>query len=221
MRDKVWLSKLIAKSIANDHLLHIHYLQVYEFILKSERFDELRHEYELEIVRWQIDWMRNGGENWIMPKGFGDTSMLFSPDCDKCFRGGVVETLRAIDININVIEEGIEKYSNMWKDKYMALAFNHKYDPIGYLRKIKLEPADESHIANWIKLRKYQYYQEHKEFVDKYGTKDIELSEQEAKVLKETLNKQNEERLKLIEEWQKSDNSIFSNYSTYRGDNEY
>ncbi len=49
--------------------------------------------------------MKNDGENWLCENEF----YLFSPNCDYIFRKGIVDTLLAINMDKDVIEEGIEK----------------------------------------------------------------------------------------------------------------
>ena len=33
-------------------------------------------------------------------------------------------------MNSDVIEEGLEKYSALWRDTYMKLAFDNRYNPL-------------------------------------------------------------------------------------------
>lgn len=203
LRDNDWMSKLLHQNLI-EKKIYISAPKIKEFMDSSETFTELRHNYELEIVRWQIDWIRKGGENWIIPEGFDDFSILFSPDVDKMFRGGVVKTLSAIGMNREVIEEGIEKNVDMWRERYMELAFEHVFEPIAYLRD-SIEPADEDHKKNWLRLRRYEYYTEHKDSVDKYGevTPDMQLSIEELSKLQSITNQQNKEREQVVDYWKK------------------
>lgn len=98
LRDNSWMSKLMHQKLI-EKKLYIPELKIKNFIDTSKTFNELRHDYELEIVRRQIDWIRNDGGNWIIPEGFDEFSMVYSPDVDKMFRGGVVETLTAIGMD--------------------------------------------------------------------------------------------------------------------------
>lgn len=82
---------------------------ILEYIVNSSNFNKLRYEYEQKIVGWQIDWMRNGGENWVIDQSLGGELFLFSTKCDYAFRKGVVDTLLAIGMDKDAIEEGIEK----------------------------------------------------------------------------------------------------------------
>lgn len=207
LRDNVWLSKLINKKLIEDHDVYIDEGIICEYILNSARFKELRHEYELEVVRWQINWMITGGENWILPEGFSDCSSLFGTDWDICFRGGVVETLTEIGMNEEVIQEGIEKYADMWRDKCINKAFNQEFEPIAIF-KTQIENSSEEFKENWINYRKYKYYTKHKYYVDKYGTVEpvMQINGEELDKLENILNKQIEERKEQIKAWENMDN---------------
>jgi hypothetical protein len=76
----------------------------------------------------------------------------------------VLNTLLAIGMDKEVIEEGLEKYSFMWRDGYMKIAFHNEYEPVFYLAdpNVELEPVDEKHRNLWLKYRKYEYYQNYK-----------------------------------------------------------
>ena len=95
---------------------------------------------------------------------------MFHQDADKGFRLGIKQTLEAINMDKEVIEEGIEKNRDLWFDKYINIAFRNIYAPVflswsGDRSTPKKELKDA-----WTRVRKYDYYQEHKESVDKYGT---------------------------------------------------
>lgn len=143
---------------------------------------------------------------------------FISPICDLCFRKGIVDTLFKIGLDIETIEEGIEKNSSMWRDYFMERAFCIEFEPLFYelhgcdlnmeksLKNIKqLESIDYKHKENWMKIRKYEYYQNHKNSVDKYGIVEPEMmiSSKEAIELKVYLNNKSIERKHLIEEYKK------------------
>ncbi len=69
LRDNKWLAKLLLKEA---NLPNEYYKDVLNFVQTSELFQNKRHEYELEIVRWQIDFIKHGGENWICDEKFGE-----------------------------------------------------------------------------------------------------------------------------------------------------
>ena len=203
LRDNNYLSDWFKQKLESNGIF-ISKQEVLSYILNSGTFARCRHDYELEIVKWQINWMKNGGDGWLMPKGYGEFDMLRNPDVDKIFRQGVVKTLRAINLNKDVIEEGLEKFADSWRETYMSIAFDHAYGvPISFLRKTKLEPPAPEHKENWLKLRRYDYYVEHLYSVHHYGSKhpDMFMSDEEVEELRAIVNAQNEERTKVINLW--------------------
>lgn len=84
----------------------------------------------------------------------------------------------------------------------MERGFQHTYQPVIYLHGSP-EPYDEDHKKNWIADREYQYYQEHKDSVDAFGTmtEAMKMSQEEHEKLVEVLQDQNEERKKVVDEW--------------------
>lgn len=204
LRDNTWMSQLLHKKLI-DKGIYIRRNTIQGFLNMSENFKKLRHEYELKIVQWQIKWIISGGENWLLPDGYDEFSLLCSDKVENLYRGGVKKTLKAIGMDEEVIEEGLEKYSDIWRDGAMRTSFNHLYQPVMYLVGSP-KAADEEHRKNWIADREYQYYQAHKQVVDKYGTKTPAMfmsPERHAKLLA-VLEKQNEQRRKEIDEWRKT-----------------
>ena len=204
LRDVEWLSKFMQKKLKVKDL-NIDLQSIKKYIETSKTFNDLRHNYELEIVRWEIDWIIAGGENWRMPKGYSELDFLFNPDVDKIFRNSVLTTLLSIGMDREVVEEGIEKYSDLWREKYMNLAFYHKYEPVAYLVD-PIAPADDNFKQNWLKLRRYEYYTEHKDSVDKYGTltDDMQLNITELCELIDIVDEQSKQRMKVVEIWKNS-----------------
>lgn len=215
LRDDEWLANMLRN---NQKLFYLNYDQILNFVKKSDFFHQKRHDYEQEIVKWQIDWMKNDEANWICNQGYETDLCFISPICDLCFRKGIVDTLSKIGLDIETIEEGIEKNSSMWRDYFMERAFCIEFEPLFYelhgcdlnmeksLKNIKqLESIDYKHKENWMKIRKYEYYQNHKNSVDKYGIVEPEMmiSSKEASELKVYLNNKSIERKHLIEEYKK------------------
>lgn len=212
LRNDKWLADLILKKY------NLYYLGkgiIIEYIINSNNFNKLRHEYEQKIVSWQIDWMCNGGDNWIIDEKLGGDLYLFSTKCDYAFRKGVVDTLLAIGMNINAIEEGIEKNANKWRENHMTIAFRNLYCvspysllPSGNEEKLLEEPSQE-HYEKWLKLRLYEYYIEHKDSVDKYGKvlPEMKMTEAEVIELKKWLEVAHEKRMKQIAEFKDKDYS--------------
>ena len=212
LRNDKWLADLILKKY---NLYYLGKVTIIEYIINSNNFNKLRHEYEQKIVSWQIDWMCNGGDNWIIDEKLGGDLYLFSTKCDYAFRKGVVDTLLAIGMNINAIEEGIEKNANKWRENHMTIAFRNLYCvspysllPSGNEEKLLEEPSQE-HYKKWLKLRLYEYYIEHKDSVDKYGKvlPEMKMTEAEVIELKKWLEVAHEKRMKQIAEFKDKDYS--------------
>lgn len=106
LRNIDWLTSLIIKKYS---LYSLEKETIKEYVRDSIYFNQLRSEYEQRIVKWQINFMLNNGENWIVDHKYGGELYLFNKQCDYAFRKGIVDTLSAIGINIDAIEEGIEK----------------------------------------------------------------------------------------------------------------
>ncbi|MDY5875601.1 MAG: hypothetical protein SPJ74_05980 [Bacilli bacterium] len=221
LRDDLWLAKMLKQ---NQKLFYMSTNKVLQFVKTSKFFKEKRHEYEQEIVKWQIDWMRSGGENWVIDEDYGGDFVFLTSVCDLGFRKGVVDTLSSIGMNIDAIEEGIERNADRWRDSFMNRAFANEYNPVflnidfsnffGENEQQKeerktLEPADQEFKEKWLQMRKYEYYQRHKNSVDKYGVvePDMTLSENEVAELREYLEQKHNERKAQIEQYEQERNA--------------
>ena len=201
-------NKLLAKKILSAaNLAPGYYNKVLDFINSSDLFKQKVYEYEQEIVKWQIDWMKNGGEHWICDEKLGGDLCLILPQCDIAFRKGVVDTLITMGLNKDAIEEGLERNAKMWRNLFIERAFRVKYEPItlnlfGDKDFEPLPAADLEHKEAWIKMRKYEYYCDHKKSVDSYGSIDPEmlLTKEEIINLKIYLDEANAKRLALVEQ---------------------
>ena len=205
LRDDKWLADLILKKY---NLYSLGKGTILECIINSNNFNKLRYEYEQRIISWQIDWMCNDGGNWIVDEELGGDLYMFSTKCDYAFRKGVVDTLLSIGMNIDAIEEGIEKNASKWREGYMRVAFHNlysvsKFSLYGSGCKMLEEPSQE-HYEKWLKLRLYEYYIEHKDSVDKYGEvlPEMKMTESEVIELKKWLEVAHEERKKKIAEFE-------------------
>lgn len=201
LRDTEWLANMFKEENVGIKLVPLKTIKRY--IETSEFFAEKRHDYELEVVRWQIDWMRNGGQNWKCPKGH-ETLSIFEENLDTRFRGGVYDTLTAIGMDGEVVEEGIEKFADMWRRRQMEVSFDQRYQPIMFSFVRKYEPlprSDEKFMEAWIALREYEYYLTNQASVDKYGKKTpaMLMTPEEALALESYVKEKGEERLAFID----------------------
>ena len=199
LRDDMWLARMLNKY---QSLSNISFNKILNYVRTSHFFEQKRHEYELEIVKWQINWMRNGGEGWICDDNYGGDAYLLTPVCDLAFRKGVVDTLSRIGMNRDVVEEGIEKNAILWRESLMKTAFRNEYEPVFFMSKSQVDPAEEEHKEKWLKMRRYEYYQRHKKSVDLYGvaTEDMQMSKEEVLEIRQYLEQKHQERMKHIEE---------------------
>ena len=222
LRDNLWLSLMLKKE---EELFGINFIKIYYFVSNSSLFQRKRNEYEQEIVKFQISWMMNGGEGWITKEEYGGSMVFLSPQCDLAFRKGIVDTLSRIGMNRDAIEEGIEKNAK-WRDILMDIAFSNEYEPVQAKFKgdhnhyddtfqdeknvnlIKLEPADLEFKNTWLKMRKYEYYQNHKSSVDKYGKVEpcMLLTDEEITAIKIYLAQKDKERKEQIERFKAKKN---------------
>ena len=121
---------------------------------------------------------------------------------DLGFRKGIVDTLMAIGMNKDAIEEGIEKNAPKWRNALMERAFENEYESVFLsIYNYDLPPVVPEFKANWLKLRIYEYYQRHKDYVDKYGVvePDMLLSDDEVLKLKTYLVQKDIDRKSEIE----------------------
>lgn len=209
LRDNDWLANLMIKKY---NLNPLEKNKILYYMNTSSHFNDLRHEYEQKIVSWQIDWMNNDDENWIIDNELGGELYLFSSKCDYAFRKGIVDTLLAINMNIDAIEEGIEKNAYKWRENHMRLAFYNLYSVskygANYNQDNDLEKPSQEHYEKWLKLRLYEYYIEHKDSVDKYGKilPEMKITEEEAFELKAWLDEEHKKRMKQIAEYKNKEN---------------
>ena len=123
--------------------------------------------------------------------------------------------------DINAIEEGIEKNVNTWLDPLMTIAFDNIFNLMFSSFRIplsdnesendydeKLKDADLTFKNSWLKYRKWQYYQEHKESIELYGivTPEMKMSTEEVKYLEKYFKEQEKIRLEEIENFRKRKN---------------
>lgn len=199
LRDNNWLATRLQSMDLED----INFSEILEYVSKNPDFAKLIHDYEQSIVKWQIEWMRSGGEGWLVPEGYGEDFALYLGTCDIAFRKGVVLTLTAINMNIDAIEEGIESNSDLWLLSEMKSAYYHTYHH-PFFSNINLSdiPEDKEHEEKWLKLRMYEYYQEHKESVDKYGKTNeyMLITPEEADEIRVYLAIKHEEKMAELEQ---------------------
>lgn len=223
LRNDRWLAEMLKN---DQNLVMITSSYIRDYVSNSKHFKEARHDYELKIVKWQIDWMRNGGEGWIVDEDLGGDFYIMSPVCDLAFRKGIYDTLTKIGMDSEVVEEGIEKNADIWRERYMKSAFANEFNPFildfsfslfGDERQINedinkptLGEVDPRLEEAWLKMRRYDYYQAHKDVVDKYGVvlPEMKMSDDEAQELRGFVSKKAQERYQEIEEYKAANERV-------------
>ena len=200
LRDDEWLCKLLK---LNKKLRFIRSKDVLEYVKESKDFALLRHEYELRIVSWQIDYMLKDGDGWLVPPEYSCDFLPFDANCDLGFRESIILTLTSIGMDKEVIEEGIEKDPH-WRNIYMKKAFNNQNNLL-FLRDSDIEECKPEYEIAWLDLREYEYYQNHKEMVDKYGTKTnaMQMSAEDAENLKKYVQSEYAKRQEYLKKFNK------------------
>jgi len=209
LRDEYWLAKKIGINVPD-----IEYAKVLKFVSTNDFFKQERHDYEQRIVEWQINFMMERKEGWI-----ADDFMEWMPNCDINFRKAIIDTLVAIGIDKEAIEEGIEKNADIWRNHYINQAFENKYNNflwnsnfLGSNKGIEIPKPLDIHKEKWIQLRKYEYYQRHISSVTNFGNVndlvDMSMTLNEIEELKLELESLNNERLKEIEFYKKQRDEV-------------
>lgn len=200
LRDDKWL----AYKLQSLGLEDIYFGTIFSYVKNSDIFKSERDAYEQRIVKWQINWMVNGGEGWLASEEFGGDFIGFDKNCDIGFRLGILNTLEAIGMDHEAIERGIEENASLWREKEIRSAFINNYEPIIELGSLlgEMVPAPEEHKNAWMKMRLYEYYKDHKDSIDKYGevTPEMQMSDEEVENLKLYLEKLHEDRMAYLEE---------------------
>lgn len=202
LRNNFWLAKKISEkyNISLDDAI--------TFVENSIPFQEERDNYEQRIIKWQIEWMINGGAGWLVPKGYGDDFVVFNEDIDIAFRLGIVNTLISIGMNREAIEKGIESNASLWRRQIMEKAFKNRYEPslrfMLYADSISACPRE--YIDAWVKLRLYEYYRRHKNSVDRYGSgvPEMNISLEEVQKLQAFLSAFHKERMAYLDDFEKN-----------------
>ena len=198
-----WIAKLMSNQLLDKGYV-ISDSTIKKFLDSSETFQKLRHYYEQEIVKWQIDFMRNDGEGFLIPNGYDEMSFLTDPNVAELFRASVIKTLTAIGLNESAVEEGLERNSDMWLESYLKKGFSNAFEPVMYYYGQPM-PVDECFRENWLKLKKHQYYSKHKDVVEKFNdnAENMKLAYEEVRYLYQVVPAQSVLRRQQIDAWKK------------------
>ena len=190
-RNDYWLATMIQKDA---ELYDIDINEILDFVEISLFFERERSEYEERVIRWQIEWMMSTGSGFIDENCSESLNPL---EYDVEFRNRLVSSLSVTSIDSDKIEVCIEKYAYLWRSQCMEICFANSFNPLGYIAPCVI---DENHKENWLKIRKYEYYQRHKRIIDRCGIffEEMQLGVDEINRLYEYLLMKKDERLDQI-----------------------
>lgn len=175
--------------------------EITQFINTSILFEQKRQECEQRIIKWLIKWIMEGRSSWIASEEFDNDFLIFHKSCDIGFHDCLVETLVKAGMSKMRAEEGMEYNSEIWFEKYINMAFDNRYDPIYMMNNPYYEHVDPIHRETWLKLRRYAYYQYHKDIFDKVGniTDDMKLPVEMVRKMNKYLEEENKKREEFLE----------------------
>lgn len=186
--DDDWIVSMFIKHVGyaiNDENIEL----VSSYIKESPIFNKRRYDYSLEIVKYQIQYMMDPDSDWFGDPEYGNGMMFFSEDYDKEFRESIVLALHSIGLDDDIIEDGIDTNLDIWLDTCVEATFyNNHYPVTGEMlfsdKEIDYSDCDEEYKEKWMKLRKHEYYMDHKEsliknrvFLPESGISDGELKQ--------------------------------------------
>lgn len=204
LADNDWLSKVFVKNLRRKLIL-IPSKTVKFFVENSSKFAALKHNYALEIVKWETDCIMHNNGNWLAPEDYDDLVKTATPDFTQIVRDEVVDTLLAINIDRATIEEGLEKNADQWRSACMERSFRNLYEPTKLLpnRLQRLQTVKPEHKKNWFAVQEYLYFQKHADSVKQYGqmTPAMRMSPEAYAKLVTVLEEQNQAREDEIKSW--------------------
>lgn len=189
-RDNLWLAKYTVQSVQPENT-NIKFADVKAFVANSTAFDTARNQYELDLVKAQIQFLMDPKH---MPNGLMMLASLEdqrewsrerkNKDTCECFRGDVVRAMRALGLNQHTTEVGLEINADLWRRQNMESTFQWHYESIAawhptelrhllaehHMTRTELDQMGAQYREIWLKLREYQYYYDHKAIIDELGT---------------------------------------------------
>ncbi len=170
-RDNAWLARYMQHILADYHNNQDVDLRNAEmFVSTSLDFDKYRCQYEQSLIKTRIQELWDGSRSEApIPVSYAAGRFDHDVNYDKIFRQTVLNDMTNLGIDQHSVEVGLETNAKLWREGAMHHTFKNRYYPnatemsIGdFLRRGKHEDA-------WVKLREYQYYQEHKAVIDEVG----------------------------------------------------
>ncbi len=187
-RDNRWLAKYTAQ-IVKPANANIKLADVKNFVAHANAFDHARNQYELDLVKAQIQYL-------MEPEHTPNGLMMLSPhevlnkrpqpkkDACENFRAKIIRAMRILGLDPHNIEVGLETNANLWRKQTMEQAFVNYYENFSKFRQNELDQRiadrrtswkelmrqEQQYRAIWVKLREYRYYFDHQPIIDELGT---------------------------------------------------
>lgn len=165
LQDTQWLAELINRRLVAKGVC-LSKRKIFAYVEKSKKFDDMRHDYELSLVKNFI--LQKVGEikQRQKPSSYDEWTLKMNQDFVRIVRDGVLSGLKAIGLDPKIIEEGLEGDSK-WRQECLSMGFDNRYNP-DFCRE-NLKETSPYLEGNWFALCEYEYYLEHKDVVDKFG----------------------------------------------------
>jgi len=195
---KVW-SQLRTKKFANTNLagVEIPLNEIKKYIKKSSVFDISRCNYEHKIIKQYIKLLKMNEDAFLIWKEDKEPDCARS-DYDVFFRTKVCHAMRTMGISNESIERTLEMKRGLWFEHVKKIMYKKQFnDPqrnfvIEHQNMIKTIQPDllcrfqnirHELYSNWSALYEYEYYQKHKETIDKVknATQAMKMNESKLK----------------------------------------
>ena len=206
-RDVNWLETYVGIKLPN---IRPDVISLY--VRCSPKFDAVRSRYEQDLVTCYINEYKDYKNDDFHEKAEDKYLLRNSINYDKIFRNKVKETITELGVSECNVEFALEKSAALWRPEAMKVAFLNRYPQCGmsdYVRcgkrfnrgseddrQIsyynerawqllplgKLTDSQKALYNQWIALREYEYYQEHKKTINQLGlaTPNMQISKNDA-----------------------------------------
>lgn len=217
IHDDKWLANYISallKESKQQKLISIE--QILDFVETDKEFNLARQAYEVDLTRAQIKYMMEANKpnellkynvydpqkNKYIRKSFYCPGLSrFHKDPDKLFRQSVIAAMKNLKLDSLSIEIGLEKHASLWRKDLMKDAFYNHYAKSAQEEKFirlegwYLEAEKQNFQEKWLKLREYEYGQEHQAIIQQLGcaTPNMKLSQKELQNLRQEVNEIDQE----------------------------
>lgn len=148
----------------------------------------------MNIARWLINYSN------VYAKGFmkiDNRLKLSIVETDYAFRKSLSDSFKYLGFSYDRSEEAIESLSKYWRSPRMRAFFYSAYaGNMVLVARETYKKHDLNFRDNWLRLKEYDYYQKHKDSVDKYSeqTPAMLMDKEEAEELKNMIIELSEDR---------------------------